>query len=163
MNKVFSSQNYLNVAETASAYPSDGQEERAVSESKITNGQLKAVALRFQADFENLLQRTGSGASASIVDNILSVKIEHSLSVAEHNLMRQTKGRDFFQHYIEELAEQMYPTLVEHIEDILPVSVTYSGVKVECAKDAIVFLFNIQTNRCWTQTLVESFNYKDYA
>lgn len=134
-----------------------------VSDTKITSGQLEAVALRFHAELDNLFQRTGTGTIATLDNGVLSIEINHSLSAAEHNLMRRASGRDFFQHYLEELAEKMYPMFVKHIEDILPVFVTYSRVQVECVKDSIIFSFGVRTKVCWAESMAEAHNYRDYA
>lgn len=131
------------------------------SASTVTSGQLEAVALRFRVELDKSLHRSGTGAQAMIDGNVLTVEIEHSLSTAEHNLTRQAAGRHFFHHYIEELAEQMYPVLVKHIEDILPIYVTDPGVDVDCEKDSIVFSFSIRARNCWTETLLESAGYRD--
>lgn len=131
--------------------------------AKITSGQLEAVALRFRQELNELLQRKGTGATATIRDGVLTIDIAHSLSAAEHNLMRRTSGREFVQHYFEELAEQMYPNFVDHIEHILPVSVTYSAVRVDCDRDRILFSFGIRKNICWTEAFIEGRPYHDYG
>ena len=81
---------------------------------------------------------------ATLNDNVLTVRVEHSLAAAEHQLMRRETGRAFFQHYIEELAEQMYPEFRRHVEHILPCRVTYVQVKVDCDADSIVFTFGLR-------------------
>jgi uncharacterized protein YbcI len=111
---------------------------------RVTQGQLDAVAARCRSVLDESLQRTGSGAVAALNAAALSLRVEHSLAAAEHQLMRRATGRELFQHYVEELAEQIYPDLTRHIESILPYAVTYSRVKVDCEGDCIVFTFGLR-------------------
>lgn len=102
------------------------------------------MAARCRSVLDESLQRNGSGAVAALNAAALSLRVEHSLAAAEHQLMRRATGRDLFQHYVEELAEQIYPDLTRHIESILPYAVTYSRVKVDCEGDCIVFTFGLR-------------------
>ena len=111
---------------------------------RVTQGQLDAVAARCRSVLDESLQRTGSGAVATLNATALSLRVEHSLAAAEHQLMRRATGRDLFQHYVEELAEHIYPDLNRHVESILPYAVTYSRVKVDCDGDCIVFTFGLR-------------------
>lgn len=117
--------------------------------NRITEGQLEALAMRFREELATSLRRAGTAATATLDENVLSVRIEHSLAAAEHHLMRRAAGREFFQHYIEELVEQMYPTFTRHVEHILPCSVTYTGVKVDCDNDCIIFTFGLRHHPDW--------------
>lgn len=114
---------------------------------RITEGQLEAIAMRCRTELGHSLRRTGTGTVATLVGNVLTVRVEHSLAAAEHQLMRRADGRAFFQHYIEELAEQMYPEFRRHVEQILPCSVTFTRVTVDCESDSIVFAFGLRPGR----------------
>ncbi|NJN82679.1 MAG: DUF2294 family protein [Caldilineaceae bacterium] len=127
-----------------------------MSDIRVTQGQLDAVAMRCREELGASLRRTGTATIATIRDDVLSVRVEHSLTAAEHHLMRRASGRDFFQHYIEELAEQMYPDFSRHVEHILPCSVTFTRVKVDCESDSIVFQFGLRPRLNWTQALLEA-------
>ena len=70
--------------------------------------------------------------------------------------MRRSEGRAFFQRYIEELAEQMHPDLKRHVEHILPYSVTYVRVVVDCDNDCILFHFGLYPRpswACWSESV----------
>lgn len=121
---------------------------------RATPGQLEAVAMRCREELHASLRRMGTGSTATLRENILDVRVEHSLAPAEHNLMRRAAGRDFFQHYIEELAEQMHPAFQHHVESILPCSVTYIRVKVDCDDDCIVFTFGLSPRPTWRERLM---------
>jgi uncharacterized protein YbcI len=121
---------------------------------RATPGQLEAVAMRCREELDVSLRRTGTGTTAAIKDDVLSVRVEHSLAPAEHNLMRRAAGRDFFQHYIEELAEQMHPAFQRHVESILPCTVTYIRVRVDCDNDCIVFTFGLRPRPTWRERLM---------
>lgn len=121
-----------------------GKASPQVGDKRITQGQLDAVVFRLREELDKSLRRAGTAASASITENVLTVRVEHSLTAAEHHLMRRASGRTFFQHYIEELAEQVYPTFAHHVEHILSCTVTYTNVKVECENDRIVFAFGLR-------------------
>lgn len=121
---------------------------------RATQGQLEAVAMRCREELDASLRRTGTAARASLKDDVLYVRVEHSLAPAEHNLMRRAAGRDFFQHYIEELAEQIHPAFQRHVENILPCSVTYIRVKVDCDDDCITFTFGLRPRLTWKERLV---------
>ena len=120
---------------------------RWAEEVRITEGQLEAIAMRCRTELSHSLRRTGTGTVAKLVENVLTVRVEHSLAAAEHQLMRRADGRAFFQHYIEELAEQMYPEFRRHVEQILPCSVTFTRVTVDCESDSIVFAFGLRPGR----------------
>ena len=120
---------------------------------RVTQGQLEAIAFRFREELKQSLQRAGTEAIATIDKNVLTVRIEQSLSTAEQQLMRRAAGRTFFQHYIEELAEQVYPTFTRHVEQILSCTVTYHSVKVDCESDCIVFTFGLRPQRSWANTV----------
>ncbi len=154
---------YLESARLEDLHLEDERTMGRLPTAKITQGQLEAVALRFRGELEHSLHRARTSATAAISENVLIIEIAHSLSVAEHNLIRRTSGRSFFQHYVEKLAEQMHPTFVAHIEDILPVSVTYSCVRVEGDNDSITFSFGIRTHVCWTKTMTDASLTRDYA
>lgn len=111
---------------------------------RITAGQLQALAMRVREELNTALWRSGDGAVATIKDSVLTVRVEHSLAAAEHHLMRRASGRAFFQHYVEELAEQIYPDLARHVEHILPCLVTYMRVHVDCEEDCIIFTFGLR-------------------
>lgn len=131
---------------------------------RATQGQLEAVAMRCREELDVSLRRTGTAAIATLKEDILAVRVEHSLAPAEHNLMRRAAGRDFFQHYIEELAEQMYPAFQRHVESILPCTVTYTRVRVDCDDDAIVFTFGLRPRPTWKERLTaDRENYAPYA
>lgn len=112
--------------------------------ARVTQGQLDAVAMRCRAVLDDSLQRVGSAAVATLAENVLVLRVEHSLAAAEHQLMRRASGRQFFQHYVEELAEQIYPDFTHHIENLLPVAVTHNRVKVDCEGDCLVFTFGLR-------------------
>ena len=114
---------------------------------RVTSGQLQAVAMRCREELDASLRRTGTAAVASVQENVLTVRVEHSLAAAEHHLMRRAEGRAFFQHYVEELAEQIYPDFLRHVEQILPCTVTYMRVKVDCDSDSIVFTFGLRPRK----------------
>jgi uncharacterized protein YbcI len=116
-------------------------------EVRITEGQLEAIAMRCRAELDHSLRRTGTGTVTKLAENVLTVRVEHSLAAAEHQLMRRADGRAFFQHYIEELAEQMYPEFRRHVEQILPCTVTFTRVTVDCERDSIVFAFGLRPGR----------------
>lgn len=122
-------------------------------EERITDGQLQAVAMRCREELEASLRRFGTTAEAVLQDNVLTVKVEHSLSAAEHNLMRKSAGREFFQHYMEELTEQMMSTFVHHVQHILPCSVRYTRVKVDCDSDSIIFSFGVRPSMYWAGSM----------
>ncbi|MEM7134522.1 MAG: Na-translocating system protein MpsC family protein [Chloroflexota bacterium] len=110
------------------------KEEIKLGNKRITQGQLDAVAMRCREELDVSLRRAGTAAIATIDENVLTVRIEHSLSAAEHQLMRRASGRTFFQHYIEELVEQVYPTFSHHVEHTsylvqLPILTSRSSVK----------------------------------
>ena len=128
---------------------------RKAGNNRVTQGQLDAVALRCREELDASLRRAGTAAIATIDENVLTVRIEHSLTAAERHLMRRASGRAFFQHYIEELAEQIYPTFAQHVEQILPYTVTYTHVKVECESDSIVFTFGLRSQPSWAQAVNE--------
>lgn len=134
-----------------SVTPSTAPSAAPVLTCRVTQGQLEAIALRVRDELGNSLHRMGTAAHATIEGNVLKVEIEHSLSAAEHNMMRRTSGRNFFQHYLEELSEQIYPTFGKHIEDILPVRVTFSEVNVDGVHDSIIFTFGVQQRARWTK------------
>jgi uncharacterized protein YbcI len=123
-------------------YVDDGQ-------VRVTQGQLDAVAMRCREELAISLRRTGTDTVATLSENVLTVRVEHSLAAAEQHLMRRSKGRAFFQHYIEELAEQMHPELKRHVEHILPYSVTYVRVVVDCDDDCILFRFGLYPRPSW--------------
>ncbi|MEZ4657461.1 MAG: Na-translocating system protein MpsC family protein [Caldilineaceae bacterium] len=122
-------------------------------EPRITQGQLEAIAMRCREELDASLRRSGTAAVATIKENILTVQVEHSLAAAEQNLMRRTAGREFFQRYIEELVEQIYPTFARHVEHILPSTVTYTRVRVDCDSDSIVFTFGLRPRLSWSQSI----------
>ncbi len=122
-------------------------------EESITPGQLEAVALRCREELATSLRRAGTKAVATLKENVLTVQVEHSLTAAEHNLMRKAAGREFFQHYIEELAEQIYPTFAYHVQQILPCTVHYTRVKVDCDSDSIIFSFGVHPSLYWSATI----------
>ena len=122
-------------------------------EERITEGQLEAIALRCREELDASLRRAGTNAVATLKENVLTVRVEHSLAAAEHNLMRNTAGREFFQHYIEELAEQIYPTFAYHVQQILPCTVSYTRVKVDCDSDSIIFNFGVRPSYQWPEGL----------
>ncbi|MEZ4615910.1 MAG: Na-translocating system protein MpsC family protein [Caldilineaceae bacterium] len=124
--------------------------------TRITEGQLQAVALRCREELEASLRRTGTRAVASLQESVLTVEVEHSLSAAEHHLMRKETGREFFQHYIEELAEQMYPTFAHHVQQILSCAVRYTRVRVDCERDSIIFQFGVRPSSHWGEILPEA-------
>jgi hypothetical protein len=93
---------------------------------------------------------------ASLHDDILTVEVEHSLTTAEHQLMRTAAGRAFFQHYIEELAEQIYPAFAYHVQHILPCQVRYTRVRVDCERDSIIFHFGIRPSSRWGASVPET-------
>ena len=113
------------------------------AEVRVTQGQLDAVAMRCREELASSLCRTGTGTVATLKDNMLTVRVEHSLAAAEQHLMRHSKGRAFFQHYIEELADQMHPDFKRHVEHILPYGVTYVRVVVDCDNDCSLFRFGL--------------------
>lgn len=118
-------------------------------EKHVTNGQLEAIALRCREELHVSLRRAGTRAVASLEDRVLTVEVEHSLTAAEHQLMRTAAGRAFFQHYIEELAEQIYPAFAHHVQQILTCRVRYTRVRVDCDRDSIVFQFGVQPSMHW--------------
>lgn len=120
---------------------------------RITEGQLEAVAMRCREELEASLRRFGTTAVAELQDNVLTVKVEHSLSAAEHNLMRKSAGREFFQHYIEELTEQMMPAFARHVQHILPCTVRYTRVRVDCDSDSIIFSFGVRPSMYWADSV----------
>ncbi len=120
------------------------EQTQALDGIRITQGQLDAIAMRCREELDASLRRTGTAAVATLRENVLTVCIEHSLAAAEHQLMRREVGRAFFQHYIEELAEQMYPDFLRHVEGILPCTVTYTRVRVDCENDCILFVFGLR-------------------
>ena len=103
--------------------------------------------MRCRAELDHSLRRTGTGTVARLDENVLTVRVEHSLAAAEHQLMRRADGRAFFQRYIEELAEQMYPEFRRHVEQILPCTVSYTRVTVDCDSDSIVFSFGLRVSQ----------------
>jgi uncharacterized protein YbcI len=111
---------------------------------RVTEGQLDAVAMRCREELAISLRRTGTDTVATLVQDVLTVRVEHSLTAAEQHLMRRSEGRAFFQHYIEELAEQIHSELKRHVEHILPYSVTYVRVVVDCDNDCILFRFGLR-------------------
>lgn len=123
----------------------------AVRQPRVTSGQLEAIAMRCREELNASLRRRGTAAFATIKENVLTVRIEHILAAAEHNLMQRASGRDFFQHYIEELAEQIYPTFVHHVEQILSHTVTYTRVKVDCESDSLIFVFGLRPQPAWPE------------
>lgn len=125
-------------------------------QERVTEGQLDAVAMRCREELDVSLRRAGTNAVATLRDTQLIVRVEHSLSAAEQNLMRKAAGREFFQHYIEELAEQMYPTFAYHVQHILPCTVTYTQVQVDCESDSIVFRFGLRPSLYWADDVVPS-------
>ena len=114
--------------------------------NRITQGQLEAVAMRCREELGRSLGRTGTAAIAEFNDSVLTIRVEHSLTAAEHQLMRRATGRAFFQYYVEELAEQMFPDFRHHVEQILPCAVTFMRVKVHCEEDCIIFTFGLHSN-----------------
>ena len=122
---------------------------------RVTDGQLDAIAARCREELYASLRRADTAAVATIDENVLTVRIEHSLTAAEHHLMRRAAGRVFFQHYIEELAEQIYPAFGRHVEQILGCTVTYTHVKVDCESDSIVFTFGLRPQPSWAQAMDE--------
>lgn len=141
---------------TPSSSPSASPAQPRRSKTRVTPGQLEAIAMRCREELERSLRRTGTGAIATLAENILTVRVEHSLAAAEHNLMRRAAGREFFQHYVEELAEQIYPDFARHVESILPYAVTYTRVRVDCDSDSIIFTFGLRPRASWGQTLVDA-------
>ena len=121
------------------------------SRVRVTEGQLDAVAMRCREELAISLRRTGTGTVAILKENVLTVRVEHSLAAAEQQLMRRSEGRAFFQHYIEELAEQIHPDLKRHVEHILPYSVTYVRVVVDCDNDCILFHFGLYPRPSWAR------------
>ncbi|MEZ4709840.1 MAG: Na-translocating system protein MpsC family protein [Caldilineaceae bacterium] len=125
----------------------------AVPKTHITAGQLDAIAMRCREELDASLRRSGTAATATIKESILTVCVEHSLAAAEQNLMRRAAGREFFQRYIEELAEQIYPSFARHVEHILPYAVTYTRVKVDCDQDSIIFTFGLRPRPRWAHSI----------
>ncbi|MCB0080813.1 MAG: DUF2294 family protein [Caldilineaceae bacterium] len=124
-------------------------------QDRITEGQLEAVAMRCREELDVSLRRAGTNAVATLRENQLTVRVEHSLSAAEQNLMRKAAGRAFFQRYMEELAEQVYPTFAYHVQHILPCSVTYTQVQVDCESDSIIFRFGLRPSLYWTSDMAD--------
>lgn len=118
-------------------------------DERITEGQLEAVAMRCREELEASMRRFGTTAVAALQNNVLTVTVEHSLTAAEHNLMRKSAGREFFQHYMEELTEQMVPAFAQHVQQILPCMVRYTRVKVDCDSDSIIFSFGVRPSVYW--------------
>ena len=118
---------------------------------RVTQGQLEAVAMRCREELASSLRRTGTDTVAMLKKNVLTVRVEHSLAAAEQQLMRRSEGRAFFQRYIEELAEQIHPDLKQHVEHILPYSVTYVRVVVDCDNDCILFHFGLYPRPSWSR------------
>ncbi len=116
---------------------------------RVTQGQLDAVAMRCREELAVSLRRTGTDTVAMLAKDVLTVRVEHSLAAAEQHLMRRSEGRAFFQHYIEALAEQMYSELKRHVEHILPYSVTFMRVVVDCDNDCILFRFGLNPRPTW--------------
>lgn len=123
---------------------------------RVTSGQLEAIAMRCHAELKESLRRGGTAAVAVLKENVLTVSVEHILAAAEQNLMRRSAGREFFQHYMEELMEQIYPMIARHVEQILPYSVTYARVKVDCESDSIIFSFGLRPRPNWAHTMTEA-------
>ncbi len=105
--------------------------------------------MRCREELAISLRRTGTNTVATLAEHVLTVRVEHSLAAAEQHLMRRSEGRAFFQHYIEELAEQMHSELKRHVEHILPYSVTFMRVVVDCDNDCILFRFGLTPRPTW--------------
>ena len=129
---------------------------------RVTSGQLQAIAVRFRAELEASLRRGGGAIVATVNDGILSVCVEQILTAAEHQLMRRAKGRAFFQHYVEKLAEQIAPNLLRHVEHILPCSATYMRVRVDSEQDSILFTFGLHPRPC-AHLAIDSVEYQPLA
>jgi hypothetical protein len=56
---------------------------------------------------------------------------------------------------MEELAEQVYPAFAYHVQQILPCTVTYTRVKVDCDGDCILFQFGVRPTQHWPATVAE--------
>ena len=163
MNGTYMDAPKLSVQNTNEAKYADGKVvSRRSTKLRITQGQLEALSARFHEEFDSSFQRAGTGVTATVDENVLTIVVHHSLAAAEHNLMRRTSGREFFQRYVEELAEQMYPTFVRHIEGILPCTVTYSNVKVDCENDSTAFSFGMRPKMCWSAAIAEANHYREH-
>ena len=136
---------YVNSSTTLSTSAPYAGRAPAWQQSRVTQGQLDAVALRCRQVLDESMQRVGSCAVAALNEGVLTLRVEHSLAAAEHQVMRRATGRQLFQHYVEELAEQVYPEFAQQIENILPYAVTYARVKVDCDGDCIVFSFGLRS------------------
>jgi len=121
-----------------------------IKPSTITEGQLEAVALRFCSELDSSSQGMETNAKATIDKNILSIEIAHAFAVDEQSLVHTTTGHNFPRHTVEDFSKRMQPVFVRHIEDILPVSVTDSDVRVNYLKESIIFSFGIRTHVSWT-------------
>ena len=135
---------------------SRGVQSEKRSQVRVTEGQLEAIAFRCREELDASLRRAGTAAIAMLHENTLTVTVEHSLAAAEQHLMRRAAGREFFQHYIEELVEQIYPTFARHVEHIMPYTVTYTRVKVDCESDSIVFTFGLRPRPNLAQSLPDA-------
>ena len=127
---------------------SQAHPEKSLAE-RVTQGQLEAVAMRCQEEIQASLRRTSSHATATLKENVLTIRVWHTLAAAEHNLMRRAAGRDFFQHYIEQLAEQIYPLLTRHVQQILPCAVAYTRATVDNETDSLIFVFGLRLLPPW--------------
>ena len=136
---------YMNGATTLAVPAAYTGRAPAWQQTRVTQGQLDAIALRCRQVLDQSMQRVGSDAVAALNEDVLTLRVEHSLAAAEHQIMRRASGRQFFQHYVEELAEQVYPEFTQQIEAILPYAVTYSRVRVDCEGDCIIFSFGLRS------------------
>lgn len=112
-------------------------------ELRISEGQLNAVAVNCKEELDASLRRTGTSAVATVSRDVLTVRFEHSLAAAEQQILRREAGRKIFQHYVEELAEQIFPEMRWHVERILRCRVNYVRANVDCDTGTIVFTLGL--------------------
>lgn len=143
-----------------------------LSEIRVTQGQLEAIAVRCRVELKNLLPKAVAEIQVSLEKNYLIVQFGHILALshrgmtlfqsyssgptpsdgcklvcAEHNAFNSPQAAEsdhrMYLYDLEELAERIQPEIAIHLRHILPWIIT--GTRTSIENDSIVCSFKLSS------------------